>query len=97
MSLYRIDARRDANEPAIVQVLERRGYVVDRVSAKGFPDLVVSKHKQAWFVEIKQPGKSFTPAQVKWRIRWQGPTPITLRTVDEALAFPEIAAAKAAA
>ncbi len=91
MSLHRKDAKRDANETEIVLVLEARGFHVDRISAKGFPDLVVSWRGRAWFVEIKRAtgklGPLYTPAQVQWRANWQGPTPWTLRTVEEALLF----------
>lgn len=96
MTLYRVDAKRDSNEKPIVEVLEARGFTVDRVSAKGFPDLVVSKGGCAWFVEVKRPGAGFTPAQVAWRQRWRGPAPYTLRTVEDALAFPAVPAAAAA-
>lgn len=88
MTLHRFDAKRDSNEKAIVEVLEKRGYVVDRISAPGFPDLVVSKNGAAWFVEVKGPGRPFTDKQVKWRARWRGPAPYTLRTIEDALAFP---------
>lgn len=87
MTIHRFDAKRDSNEPSIVEVLEAGGYTVDRVSAKGFPDLVVSKHGRAWFVEVKRPKGRFTPSQVEWRAKWQGPAPVTLRSVDEALAW----------
>lgn len=93
MSLHRKDPRRDTNERIIVQALEARGFHVDRVSAKGFPDLVVSKRfsggGDVWFVEIKRPKGKLTPAQVQWRENWQGPTPRTLRTVEEAMRFPD--------
>ena len=88
MTLHRFAAKRDANEAAIVQVLERRGYCVDRVSAPGFPDLVVSRRGSVWFVEVKAPDGTLTPKQVKWRSRWQGPPVYTLRTVEDAIAFP---------
>lgn len=88
MTLHRFDAKRDGNEKDIVDVLEARGYVVDRVSSAGFPDLVVSKGGAAWFVEVKRPKGTYTPAQVRWRLKWRGPAPYTLRSVEDALAFP---------
>lgn len=88
MSLHRRNPRRDTNEPDIVEVLEKRGFHVDRVSAPGFPDLVVSKRSEAWFVEIKRPKGRYTAKQIKWRSRWQGPSVHCLRTVDDALVFP---------
>jgi len=112
MSLHRRNPKRDSNELAIMDVLEQRGFHVDRVSAPGFPDLVVTKRTDwktvlgepgameamgmapvtVWFVEIKRPKGRFTAQQIAWRQRWQGPPPITLRTVEEALTFPEIPA-----
>lgn len=89
MSLHRRAAKRDENEAAIVDVLRKRGFAVDFISAAGFPDLVVSKHGAAWFVEVKQPKGKFKPAQIAWRERWQGPPPVTLRSVEDAIKFPE--------
>jgi|ERR1035437_839151 hypothetical protein len=96
MSLNRRNPKRDANEAIIVEALEARGFHVDRVSARGFPDLVVSKRDNGqgwvWFVEVKratgQLEALYTPAQRQWRQNWQGPIPRTLRTVDEAKRFP---------
>jgi len=100
MSLHRRNPRRDHAELAIVQTLEARGFHVDRVSAPGFPDLVVTRKTRmhpggdvcgaVWFVEIKRPkGARFTAKQIQWRSRWQGPPPITLSTIEQAMAFPE--------
>ena len=86
----RVNAKRDANEKDIVEVLEKRGFNVERVSAPGFPDLVVSKNGSAWFVEVKRPKGTFTQAQLEFRTRWQGPKPWTLRSVEDALRFPNV-------
>jgi hypothetical protein len=87
-ALYRRAAKRDGNEAAIVDVLRHRGFAVAFVSGKGLPDLVVGKGDRLWWVEVKQPKGRFKPAQNAWRSQWTGPAPITLRTVEEALAFP---------
>ena len=92
MTLHRRNPRRVGNEQAIVEVLEKRGFSVARVSGAGIPDLVVGKGDRLWLVEVKQPKGRFKPAQVLWRSRWSGPPPITLRSVDEALRFPEVSA-----
>ena len=96
MSLHRRDAKRDANERLIVEVLQKRGFHVDRVSAPGFPDLVVSKRgwlisgmPQVWFVEVKRPKGRYTAKQIEWLAKWQGPTPYRLESVEDALAFPD--------
>jgi Holliday junction resolvase len=72
-----------------VQVLRKRGFAVAFVSGTGIPDLVVGKGEQLWWVEVKQPKGKFKPAQETFRKHWTGPQPITLRTVDEAMRFPE--------
>lgn len=43
MSMHRRNASRDGNEPEIVQVLEKAGYFVTRISGAGVPDLLVIK------------------------------------------------------
>lgn len=83
----------------IVEVLQRRGFHVDRVSAPGFPDLVISKWVRAriadrpvghvWFAEVKRPKGRYTAKQIEWRAKWQGPEPYRLESVEDAIAFPE--------
>lgn len=97
MSLNRRNPKRDSVEPQIVEVLQRRGFHVDRVSAPGFPDLVVTKRKgdiwqtgRVWFVEVKRPKGRYTAKQVEWRAKWQGPEPYCLRSVEDALVFPDV-------
>ena len=85
--LARHNARRDENERIIVEALEARGFHVDRLSGKGIPDLLVSKHGQDWLVEVKRPNGTYTAKQIQWRSRYQGRPPVTLRTVDEAMEF----------
>lgn len=90
--------RRDANEKAIVEALEARGFSVTPISAPGVPDLLVGHRggvdafgtptRRMWLIEVKAPKGKPTPAQIKWRERWTGPEPITVRTVEEALTFP---------
>jgi hypothetical protein len=91
--LARLNAKRDANERLIIEALEARGYSVTQLNGRGVPDLLVGKRgdPRMWLVEVKRPKKGFTPAQNEWRAKWMGPAPITLRTVDEALTFPEVA------
>jgi len=83
----RHNARRDRNEPEIVEALEAMGFHVDRISGKGLPDLLVAKAGRMWLVEVKTPKGTFKPAQNKWRIKWTGPAPITLRSVEDAARF----------
>jgi Holliday junction resolvase len=88
MSLNRRNPRRDKNEATIVQALEARGFHVDRINGAGIPDLLVSKHGSVWLIEIKTAKGRYTAKQVEWRARFKGPQPWTLRTVDDAMAFP---------
>lgn len=91
MSLHRRNPRRDANEPEIVRALEAQGFVVDRISGKGIPDLLVSKAGRMYLVEVKMPKGAFKPSQVAWRQRFRGPAPITLRSVQDACHFALLA------
>lgn len=87
MSLHRRNPRRDANEIPIVRALEAQGFVVDRISGKGLPDLLVSKAGRQWLCEVKMPKGKFKPSQVEWRQRFRGPEPVTLRSIEDALHF----------
>lgn len=63
----RQDARRDANEPEIVDALEAEGYPVERIGNPG--DLLIwnpaSRH---WIVlEVKMPDGRLTPKQKDYR------------------------------
>jgi len=88
MSLHRRNPRRDANEPAIVDALERMGFSVSRVSGAGVPDLLVGKWPSFLrMVEIKVEKGRYTPAQVQWRQTWRGPAPITLRSLEDVQRF----------
>jgi hypothetical protein len=103
--LARLNAKRDANERLIIETLEARGFSVATISGKGVPDLLVGygggvdafgkPTSRMWLVEVKQPKGKLNPAQVKWRERWNGPAPLIVRTVDEALAFPIVPQGKA--
>lgn len=90
----RHNARRDQNEKGIVEALEAQGFVVDRMSGKGLPDLLVSKAGRQWLVEVKMPKAPFKPAQILWRQRFRGPAPITLRSVEDACRFALLAMEK---
>lgn len=63
----RQDARRDENEPEIVNELERNGFVTERISNPG--DLVVWNHLSRHWVmlEVKVPGGRMTPKQKQYR------------------------------
>jgi len=85
-----LNAKRDANEGAIVDTLQARGFVVKRLSGKGCPDLLVARRGSLWLCEVKAAKGTFTPDQVQWLRDWTGPTPIVLRSVEDALTFPKV-------
>ncbi len=63
----RQNARRDENEPEIVNYLQDEGYLVERIGNPG--DLLVWNHNTRHWVciEVKMPKGRFTPAQKEWR------------------------------
>lgn len=85
--IARHNAKRDANEPLIVDALEAQGFVVKRLNGGGCPDLLVAKGGRLWLAEVKAPKGVFTVKQQEWRKDWTGPRIVTLRSVDDALRF----------
>lgn len=85
MSLHRNNPKRDGNEPAVVDALERCGWQVKKLSAAGWPDLFCWKgHDQPLmrWVEVKQPKQKLRDSQT-W---WSGVLPVAiLRSVSEVL------------
>ena len=63
----RQDARRDANEPDIVNHLQANGYLVERIGNPG-DVLVFNYDSRHWIcLEVKMPKGRFTPKQKEWR------------------------------
>lgn len=92
MSRIPRNAKRDANEPDIIQALEAQGFSVARINGAGVPDLAVGKGPTFLrLVEIKQPKGTFKPKQIAFRESWRGPAIVTLRSVDDALKFMVLA------
>lgn len=93
MGIPKYAARRDENEPEIVQVFEKAGWIVHRINDKGFPDLVCGRHEKILLVEVLAPEKlkkyrktgGLTPAQVLFHEWWPG-TIYLVRSVEEAQA-----------
>ena len=87
-------ARRvDGNHASMKGHFERLGCAVHDASRAGggFPDLVVSLHKQTVLVEIKDPTKpkadqQLTPDQVKFHREWKGVI-YEARTLDDVIAI----------
>jgi hypothetical protein len=74
-------AKRDGNEPEIIQALKDYGFVVEQVSDPGLPDLVVSKGINLLF-EIKTKQGTLTSAQKKFFAVWQGQVNV-IRTIND--------------
>lgn len=75
--------KRDLNEAQIVEALEACGWLVQRISAKGFPDLVCWHPRKSFrLVEVKSPKGKATEAQLEAQA--DGWPVVTVRTVDEA-------------
>jgi Holliday junction resolvase len=82
MSLNRYACRRDTTEPEIVTALERLGFVVDRVSAAGFPDLVLSRNGNFWLAECKTGKGRLTKSQTYFHGRHKAKVPVFRRVED---------------
>jgi len=63
VSIHRYAAKRDANEPAIIDMLRAHGCVVWQLSGKGITDLLVMRKGKKWLADVKMPGKPTTEAQ----------------------------------
>ena len=87
MSLRRHNARRDANEPEIVEALQAAGASVYRLDQP--TDAVIGYRGKTLLIEIKMPGKDLNENQKRFFAQWKGQTPPILRSVDDALKLLE--------
>lgn len=83
MSNLRHSAKRDANEPEIIQAYEKMGCAVVRLNGTGIPDLLVSFKGFQEVVEVKTKKGKLTTAQKEFRSKFGRLT--VVRTVDEAV------------
>ncbi len=81
MSIKRWNARRDANEPAIVEALEKVGATVERWEVC---DLVVGYQGRTYLIEVKTEKGKLTKKQKTMREKWRGHL-ATVRDAIEAL------------
>lgn len=85
--LARHDAKRDANEPQIIEALEAMGATVYRISAAGLPDLLIGWRGCTFLAEVKTEAGKPTLAQLVFHEHWDGfPVPV-LRSVDDVAAW----------
>jgi hypothetical protein len=71
MGARRYDAKRDANELAIVRRLEAEGFSVQRLTPPA-PDLVVGVGRVNVLLEVKVEGEDLTEPQETWHSNWKG-------------------------
>lgn len=84
MSIYRKAAKRDANEPEIVQALEGMGALVERTDKP--LDLIVNVLGVIALADVKDPKRGrLTPAQVEFLDQWAGAPIYVLKTTDDAV------------
>lgn len=83
MSIHRRAAKRDANEPAIVEALEGMGALVYRLSKP--LDLVVLVGSVIALADVKDPKRGrITDDQQTFIEKWDGAPIYILQTVDDA-------------
>ena len=100
MSIWRRNARHDANHAEIVGALRAHGASVVSINAPGCPDLLVGYTRRDGtrvnlLVEVKaQAGpkggtshRNLTERQVQFRASWRGDPPWVVRTTTEAVAL----------
>jgi Holliday junction resolvase len=82
--------RRDDNEKEIVDALVSGGCSVHRLNGPGLPDLLVSRARKNYLLEVKKiKGGKLTKVQVYWHKVWRGLVHI-VRTPDDALRAVEL-------
>ncbi len=84
MGVNRRAAKRDTNEPEIIQALRAAGATVEQLSKKGVPDLLIGFQGSTYLIEVKTAKGKLTPDESTWIEKWNGPVHI-VRTIEEAL------------
>lgn len=91
MSIHRRAAKRDANEPQIVEALRNVGAKVCPLNDKGIPDLLVcyydiySERYETVLIEVKDGKNKTTDAQNQFMDTWHGDNVHIAYTVEDAL------------
>jgi len=73
--------RRDANEPLVVETLEKFGFSVERLDTPA--DLLVGHGGMTWLVEVKQPKGRLNEKQSEFAREWKGHFAV-IRSAEEA-------------
>lgn len=83
----------DDNQRALVNALRAFGCSVEAIQgATGTPDLIVGIFGVTELVEVKPASNlkarsQLRGTQAEWHARWKGRKPVTIRTMDDALAL----------
>ena len=83
MSLHRIDARRDDNEPAIIKALKDVGAQVEQLRQPC--DLAVTFRRQHFLIEVDNPASKYRKRKQKQLDTFAKMHIPMVRTADEAL------------
>jgi Holliday junction resolvase len=76
-------AKRDTNEPEIVNALRQVGATVRHISQPGLPDLLVGHHGQTYLMEVKTAKGKLTEPEREFFDEWEGQAAI-VRSVEDA-------------
>jgi Holliday junction resolvase len=76
-------ARRDKNEPAVIDALEKCGWRVMKLAQRGIPDLLCAKNGVVRLVEVKRPKGKLRSTQ-----QWDAELDVAvLRSADDVIAW----------
>lgn len=83
--------RKDANQDAIVEGLEKVGVLVQILGGKGVPDLLIGYRFNFWLFELKDSAKpksqrKLRPGQLKFAEKFAGYPVVKIETLAEAYA-----------
>lgn len=80
--MRQIAAKRDHNEPKLVEYLRRCGASVELISSGGIPDLLVGWFGLNFLMEVKSDTGRLTEYQIKFFDTWRGQADI-VRTIKD--------------
>lgn len=81
----RVAAKRDTNEPEIIEAYSHIGATVYQLNEKGVPDLLVGFRGVTYLVEVKYGYGKLTEPQEDFIKVWNGQPVLVVYNVDEAL------------